>query len=99
MKRRSPQEKKELSYARDRRNDYGENDKASRKAISRRKGQRARAMRRHVRQQLPKDVPDVTAAQDEDIERAVKGSPAKRAQMWRKTPDIPLRQWIARKGR
>ncbi len=29
--RRTPQEKKELSYERDRRNTYGENDKASRK--------------------------------------------------------------------
>jgi hypothetical protein len=31
--RRSPQEKKALSYAKDRRNDYGENDKSSRKNI------------------------------------------------------------------
>lgn len=33
MKRRSPQEKKRLSYAKDRRNDYGENDKSSRKNV------------------------------------------------------------------
>lgn len=34
---RGPQEKKALSYARDRRNGYGENDKSSRKAIPARK--------------------------------------------------------------
>jgi hypothetical protein len=36
-KRSSPQEKKRLSYSRDRRNWYGENDKSSRKNIARRK--------------------------------------------------------------
>lgn len=35
MTRRDPQEKKALSYAKDRRNDYGENDKGSRKGIRR----------------------------------------------------------------
>ncbi|WP_062429924.1 hypothetical protein [Herbidospora daliensis] len=30
MGRKTPQEKKRLSYAKDRRNDYGENDKSSR---------------------------------------------------------------------
>ena len=35
--RSSPQEKKRLSYAKDRRNDYGENDKSSRKNIRRNK--------------------------------------------------------------
>ncbi|MFD0273573.1 hypothetical protein ACFVHB_06600 [Kitasatospora sp. NPDC127111] len=35
MARRTPQEKKRLSYLRDRRNDYGENDKSSRKNVPR----------------------------------------------------------------
>ncbi len=35
MARRTPQEKKALSYVKDRRNDYGENDKSSRKNIRR----------------------------------------------------------------
>ena len=35
VKRKSPQEKKALSYAKDRRNTYGENDKSSRKNIPR----------------------------------------------------------------
>jgi len=35
MNRKTPQQKKAESYANDRRNTYGENDKASRKAIPR----------------------------------------------------------------
>lgn len=99
MKQRSPQEKKELSYARDGRNAYGENDKASRKAIPRRKRERLRAIRRRMRQQLPKDVLDVSADQVEDMKRSIDGSPPKRAQTWRKTPDVSLREWLARKAR
>ena len=37
MARKSPQEKKALSYAKDRRNNYGENDKSSRRNIRRNK--------------------------------------------------------------
>jgi hypothetical protein len=37
MARKSPQVKKALNYAKDRRNDYGENDKSSRKNIRRNK--------------------------------------------------------------
>ncbi len=51
-KRRSPQEKKRLSYSRDRRNYYGENDKSSRKNIARHKRRRHRAERHSVRQHL-----------------------------------------------
>ena len=51
-KRRSPAEKKRLSYSRDRRNYYGENDKSSRKNIARHKRHRNRAGRRRVHQQL-----------------------------------------------
>ena len=47
MRRRlSPQEKKELSLQKDRRNAYGENDKASRKNIPRAKARVNRANRR-----------------------------------------------------
>lgn len=49
---RSPQEKKALSYANDRRNTYGENDKASRKLIPLRKAQESRQDRRKVAQEL-----------------------------------------------
>ena len=51
-KQRSPQEKKALSYANDRRNTFGENLKASRKLIPLRKAQESRQDRRKVAQEL-----------------------------------------------
>jgi len=45
-KRRAPQEKKHLSYSRDRRNSGGENDKSSRRSIARGKRLQHRASRR-----------------------------------------------------
>ncbi len=47
-RRRSPQEKKALSYAKDRRNEYGENDKSSRRNIPRSKKFPHRANRRRA---------------------------------------------------
>jgi hypothetical protein len=49
---KSPQEKKALSYAKDRRNAYGENDKASRKAIPLRKAGENRQDRRKTKHDL-----------------------------------------------
>ena len=49
---RSPREKKVLTYTRDRRNDYGVNDKASRRAIRRKKRLPHRANRHHDHQRL-----------------------------------------------
>jgi hypothetical protein len=46
LSRRSPQEKKKLSYERDRVNVYGQNDKASRKRIPKFKAQSNRNYRR-----------------------------------------------------
>ena len=51
-KRRSPQEKKRLSYTKDRRNNYGENDKSSRTSIAHHKRRRHRTERHHAHQQL-----------------------------------------------
>jgi hypothetical protein len=51
-KRRSPAEKKSLSYAKDRRNSYGENDKSSRKNIPRKKRVPHRADRHREHQTL-----------------------------------------------
>jgi hypothetical protein len=48
-RRRSPQEKKKLSYERDRVNVYGQNDKASRKRIPKFKATTKRALRHQVR--------------------------------------------------
>ncbi len=64
-RKRSPQEKKILSYARDRRNVYGENDKASRKNIPRSKAMGARAYRSEVKQAMREagDEADIAAAE------------------------------------
>ena len=47
---RTPQNKKQLSYAKDRRNTYGENDKASRKNIPLSKARESRDNRRKAKQ-------------------------------------------------
>jgi hypothetical protein len=52
MVRRDPGEKKPLSYAKDRRNDYAENDKSSRKNIRRNKRVPNRADRHREHQVL-----------------------------------------------
>ncbi|MFI6307700.1 tyrosine-type recombinase/integrase [Amycolatopsis thailandensis] len=51
MRRKSPQEKKRLSYAKDRRERHGENDKSSRKNIPRHK-RRVNRAKRHREQQV-----------------------------------------------
>jgi len=49
---KTPQQKKSLSYAKDMRNIYGENDKSSRKAIPARKASENRKVRRKAKQTL-----------------------------------------------
>ncbi len=92
--RRSPQEKKQLSYDRDRRNTYGENDKASRRAIRRNKRHVNQANRRRDRETLAGSTgvrqPDAEDLTDERLH----GRTRKR---WRKSPDDTLRNVVARK--
>ena len=92
--RRSPKEKKALSYARDRRNAYGENDKSSRKAIPLRKRKVNRANRHAARQQLGDSGDWVVPEHAERIEERVQGTKPK---TWRKWPDEPLGQVLERK--
>jgi hypothetical protein len=73
-RQRTLQEKKALSYARDRRNAYGENDKATRKAIPLNKRLAARAHRAKANDAL---------RNDREPERM-------RHSHWRKLADIPL---------
>lgn len=82
--RRSPPEKKRLSRAKDRRNDYGENDKAARKAIPLRKRQ-ANRMARRAGRVVAGDEDDQAAAR---LKRALK-------RRWRKVPDAALGAHIA----
>jgi hypothetical protein len=94
-KRRTPAEKKRLSYERDHRNVYGENDKASRKSIPLRKRLRARADRRRASQAL---APGVLPSEIEDGDHLdAELVPGRDSQRWRKQPDAPLRQVVAKK--
>ncbi|MEV4251187.1 hypothetical protein AB0J63_48340 [Streptosporangium canum] len=87
VKRRSPQEKKRLSYAKDWRNDYGENDKSSRKNIPRSKRTPHRANRRRASQVLDAATGVVDEAAEETAEERLM---AKRPKSWRKSRDAPL---------
>jgi hypothetical protein len=85
--RRPPQEEKALSYARDRRYAYGNNSKAARKAVPRRKRWVNKA-NRHAEQQFLAEIRGpVDAIQAEDMEDRLRG---KRPKRWRKWPDMPL---------
>lgn len=90
MRRRSPQEKKALSYAKDRRNFYGENDKSSRTAIRANKRFPHRA-ERHREHQLLDTVTGAVGAVD--AERADSAPPC-RAGRWRKVADMPLAETV-----
>ena len=92
--RKSPQEKKRLSYERDRRNTYGENDKASRKSIPLRKRLRARAPRHKLNQQLADGLKLGVLDEGEHIDAEI--APPK-PRSWRKIPDKPLGEYLARR--
>lgn len=62
-KLKSPREKKDASLAKDRRNVYGENDKASRKRIPKAKQEAHQNLRRSARQPLQ----NITTALPEDV--------------------------------
>lgn len=80
----SPQDKKRLSYERDRRNAFGENSKSSRKNISRQKAIVNRQNRREVSRQLWQM--DVETGESERRLRAPK--------RWHKRADVPLKQHV-----
>ncbi|AYF77683.1 hypothetical protein D7D52_32065 [Nocardia yunnanensis] len=98
MVRRSPQEKKALSYAKDRRNDFGENDKASRKNIPRTKRILNRTDRHHDRSELAAATGRIAPNVAEQTETALRGKRSKwSTTRWRKHPDIPLGEVVRRK--
>jgi hypothetical protein len=94
----TPQEKKELSLKKDRRNVYGENDKASRKAIPRRKQRGQMEMRRGVNQVLSaaslaksRDEVDQIASNVASVELD------KKRKRFKKVPDRPLGEVLKRR--
>jgi hypothetical protein len=91
-KEKSPQDKKRLSYARDRRNDYGENSKSSRKNIPRAKAF-ANRKERHGQNQALRSV--AVAETDEQIVRAELAAVTPKRRWWKKLADSPLGAYLA----
>lgn len=94
--KRTPQEKKRLSYARDRRNVYGEAPHAARKSIPLRKALRNRANRHYTNRQLRYEV----VGFDEELADAIESRIRRKApHEWEKYPDAPLGEVVERKSR
>jgi hypothetical protein len=85
--RRSPHAEKVLSYAKDRRYAYGNNSKAARKAVPRRKRWVNKANRHAEQQSLAEVRGPVDVDLAEDVGDRLHGRRPKR---WRKVPDMPL---------
>ena len=92
MRKRTPQEKKKLSYERDRRNVYGNSPHAARKAIPLRKAQRNRANRHLANQDVAVQAPLPSEGVAEKIEARLN---LKAPKAWRKDPDAPLGKVLA----
>jgi hypothetical protein len=82
----TPQEKKRLSYERDRRNTYGENDKSSRKNIPRGKRLAVRAARRSVSVALVDVRGNVDGGPADKVEPRIAGRRRARFRKWRDEP-------------
>ncbi len=91
---KTPQEKKVLSYAKDRRNTYGENVKSSRTSIRQNKRLVNRANRHGLNQTLAQAANEQLLEKQEKIENAALG---KRLKSWRKFPDEPLGEIVQKK--
>ena len=94
MKRKTPQQKKAQSLAKDRRSTYGNNAKAARNAVPARKRQRSQAERRLAKQELDGAAHDETRA-DAMVDKVA----LKRRKAWQKMADEPLGEVLARKGK
>jgi hypothetical protein len=94
MKQRTPQEKKKLSYERDRRNCYGESPHGARKSIPLRKALRNRANRHSQNQQLIITGLSVNEEMADQLESQMHH----RAPInWKKFPDSPLKEVLTKK--
>ena len=92
---KNPQEKKALSYEKDRRNAYGESDKGSRKSI--RKNKRINARSERAKEQKLASIPTDTPEADlvVEIESKVRDeTKSKRLKGFRKYPDAPLKEHV-----
>jgi hypothetical protein len=96
MRKRTPQEKKKLSYERDRRNVYGAAPHAARKNIPLQKALRNRANRHATNQELAVHGPTPPEELSEELESRVHQKPPKD---WKKYPDAPLGEVLTNKSR
>jgi len=94
MRNRTPQEKKQLSLKKDRRNVYGEGPHGARKNIPFRKKLRNRANRHLQESGLPTGPVPVDSCDVDEIETAML---SKAPVVWNKSPDAPLREVIPAK--
>ncbi|GAA1185484.1 hypothetical protein F4556_000107 [Kitasatospora gansuensis] len=90
MQRRSPQEKKRLSYLKDRRNFYGENQKSSRRNIPRSRRANHHALRRGEQLALGRLRAFGGAVDDSEVRFARRSTG-----QWRKSADAPLAEVVA----
>jgi hypothetical protein len=92
---KTPQEKKRLSYEKDRRNTYGENSKASRKGIPLSKA-RANRAERHTQDHVLATVVGLENSEDlVAVENLVRAAEPRK---WRKNPDTPLGEVLNRRA-
>ena len=91
---KTPQEKKALSLKRDRRNTYGNNLKAARKAIPLRKALENRR-NRHKNNQDISQIENLSEVRADLVESSAR-SDIYRTGGWTKGPDTPLGEVIAR---
>lgn len=91
MPLQTPQDKKQLSYRKDRRNAYGEHNKGSRHTIRRHKVLPRRASRRHVRQALRMLRAATVAPDSEDVDKRLY---RQLPRVWKKRQDLPLGHFL-----
>ena len=91
----TPQQKKQLSYAKDRRNTYGENNKSSRKNIPLSKALDIRSERHAQNSALAQAIAAKDVNQLDEVENSVRST---KPRQWRKWPDKSLGEVLARKN-
>lgn len=90
--KKTPQEKKRDSYRRDCRNAYGERGAHSRHRIRRHKREQNHATRRLATVLLATARGEVEADEAGVLQSRIESK--KKESWWRKSPDIPLKDWI-----
>ena len=89
---KSPQVKKTLSYARDRRDGHGENAEASRKNVPRRKAVENRSDRRAVHRDMT--TPPLLEESEAALVESSARHDANRVGGWKKKPAVPLAEHL-----